>query len=99
MKLGIRTISSSFYLFVSAMYGYSLWFNLTYIVGVGNTSISTYGGYGGKFKYLTFWNLVRYFVSVQSESVCGMTVCYTRCPTNPWWTTQPAARNMFLIDV
>jgi len=75
MKLGIRTISSSFYLCVSAMYGYSLWFNLTY-VRVGNTSISTYGGYGGKFKYLTFWNLVRYFVSVQSKNVCGMSVCY-----------------------
>lgn len=53
-----NTISSSYYLCVAGMYGYSIWYNLLF-VRVGNSTVLTYDGYGGKFKYLTFWNLVR----------------------------------------
>lgn len=52
-------VSGGFYLSVVGMYIYSLWYNIAFITK-GADNLFSYDGYGGKFKYLTFWNHVRF---------------------------------------
>ncbi|XP_076457137.1 androgen-induced gene 1 protein-like isoform X1 [Babylonia areolata] len=56
-----KATSYGFYLCTAAVYIYSLWFNIMFIYWPGreeSSTIWTYDGYGGKFKYLTFWNFI-----------------------------------------
>ncbi|XP_076438077.1 androgen-induced gene 1 protein-like [Babylonia areolata] len=51
----MSSVPCMFHLIVAVFYAYTVWFNIMF-VRMGDSNIWTYAGYGGKFKYLTFWN-------------------------------------------
>ncbi|KAL8578423.1 hypothetical protein ACOMHN_014922 [Nucella lapillus] len=81
--MGVNLAASGFHLAVALFYLYTLWFNVMF-VRIGDSNIWTYTGYGGKFKYLTFWNhclQTLYFAVCAVNAVIGSSVPPTVSPS------------------
>ncbi|XP_070208465.1 androgen-induced gene 1 protein-like isoform X1 [Littorina saxatilis] len=77
-------VSGGFYLSVVGMYIYSLWYNIAFITK-GADNLFSYDGYGGKFKYLTFWNHVLqtlYFCICVVNAFAGSDIPASKHPRN-----------------